>query len=215
MSVRRREDGEHTGEVVPDFPYLYGTDLHWLWGWGQRLEDFLEHAPFNPSQSDWIVIRADMKAQDAMMRFSIDYKSLVDEVKSRQEDVENRWKEVINNSTEATVGSYVESIDILSCRIMKACELIAEREDPSDANKELEDKTTSERASASKLFIGDVPSNPDIVDLVAKIDSNTDPKVSLIEIARKFTGESRGDEKRAKSLLSAIRRMKRDGRIKS
>ena len=185
MSVRRREDGEHTGEVVPDFPYLYGTDLHWLWGWGQRLEDFLEHAPFNPSQSDWIVIRADMKAQDAMMRFSIDYKS------------------------------YVESIDILSCRIMKACELIAEREDPSDANKELEDKTTSERASASKLFIGDVPSNPDIVDLVAKIDSNTDPKVSLIEIARKFTGESRGDEKRAKSLLSAIRRMKRDGRIKS
>jgi hypothetical protein len=67
-------------------------------------------------------------------------------------------------------------------------------------------------ANTSKLFPGGVPRNPDLVDLTARIDAeNRKPeneRRSNNEIARELTHETKGNDKKAKSLLSQVRRMK-------
>jgi hypothetical protein len=69
-------------------------------------------------------------------------------------------------------------------------------------------------ANTSKLFCGIVPTNPDLVDLAVRIDAEPkDSKRSWNEIARNFTGETNGTDTKAKSLLSQLRRMKRQGRV--
>jgi hypothetical protein len=67
-----------------------------------------------------------------------------------------------------------------------------------------------ERANRAKLFPGGVPTNANIVDLVVRIDAARGTGKSLREIGLEFTG---GDRRKALSLLSQIRRMKREGRI--
>jgi len=69
------------------------------------------------------------------------------------------------------------------------------------------------RANNRKLFPKGVPNNPDIVDLVLRLDSQRNSGKSMNQIAREFTEKSEGNEKRAQSLLAQIRRMRRDGRL--
>lgn len=130
MGIRHCGSGNFEGATNSQWPYPYGTDLHWFWGWGQRIGDFFDSDPFVASDADWIVIRADEHAANAMLRYSVDYAPLVEEVKHIQREVENRWDEVLNNETEATLCAYAEALDVLNRRIFKACELIAEREKP-------------------------------------------------------------------------------------
>jgi len=66
-------------------------------------------------------------------------------------------------------------------------------------------------ASAANLFIGSVPKNSNLVDLIVLLDSQKDSGRSMNEIAAEFMG---GDTKKSKSLLSQIRRMKREGRLR-
>ena len=71
-------------------------------------------------------------------------------------------------------------------------------------------------ANTCRLFLRGVPVNPDLVDLIARIDAEKakpqNARRSLNEIAREFTGEIKGDDKKAQSLLSQAQRMKRRGR---
>jgi hypothetical protein len=69
------------------------------------------------------------------------------------------------------------------------------------------------RANTEKLFPKGLPSNVDIVDLVCRIHAEQDPNKGLSQIAREFTEESEEHFPKAKSLLSQIRRQKREGRI--
>ena len=75
MAVRSRND-DLTGKKLSQFPYPYNTDLHWLWGWAQRVEANINDDEFSPSEHDWIYLRADQHAADAMLAFSIDYPAL-------------------------------------------------------------------------------------------------------------------------------------------
>lgn len=68
-------------------------------------------------------------------------------------------------------------------------------------------------ANAAKLFPKGVPDNTNIVDLVVRLNTARGTDRSEISIAREFTGESEGQEPKARSLLSQIRRMRREGRI--
>lgn len=64
--------------------------------------------------------------------------------------------------------------------------------------------------SASIVFSGNPPRNPDIKDLIEKL---VDPKNcgrTSIDIAREF---KRGDDSKAQSLITRIDRLKRDGRV--
>lgn len=65
--------------------------------------------------------------------------------------------------------------------------------------------------SASIVFSGKPPRNPDIKDLIEEL---VDPKncgKTSIEIAREF---KRGDVSKAQSLITRIDRLKRDGRVR-
>jgi hypothetical protein len=68
-------------------------------------------------------------------------------------------------------------------------------------------------ANTAKLFPRGVPPNPDIVDLVVRLDAAKGSGKSDIQIAREFKGETAGNDPKSKSLLSQIRRMRRNGRI--
>ncbi|MEN1679259.1 MAG: hypothetical protein AAGJ46_06670 [Planctomycetota bacterium] len=69
-------------------------------------------------------------------------------------------------------------------------------------------------ANSGRLFLGPPPPNPDVRDLIGRIDGEPDRDRSFIEIARDFTGETpRGDSK-AKSLLSQIRRLIKQKRVR-
>ncbi|MCB9952843.1 MAG: hypothetical protein H6824_17865 [Planctomycetaceae bacterium] len=61
-----------------------------------------------------------------------------------------------------------------------------------------------------KLFPKGVPRNPDIVDLVVRIHSESDDGRSFNQIAEELT---EGDVKRARSLLASIRRLRKEGRV--
>jgi hypothetical protein len=69
------------------------------------------------------------------------------------------------------------------------------------------------RADRSPLFPRGIPHNHDIQDLATKIDSEKESGKSMNEIARAFTGEPKGNDRKARSLLRQIRRMKHDGKI--
>lgn len=74
---------------------------------------------------------------------------------------------------------------------------------------ETEVQTDDVRANALKLFPGGMPENQDIIDLVVKLNTEKDSGKSMNAIALEFAGE----KKKAQSLLSQIRRMRRDGKV--
>jgi len=69
------------------------------------------------------------------------------------------------------------------------------------------------RASAEKLFPKGEPKNRDVVELVIKINTEKGGEKSLNQIARAYTRESKGSDRRAQQLLSTIRRLRREGRV--
>jgi hypothetical protein len=71
----------------------------------------------------------------------------------------------------------------------------------------------TDSANTAKLFPKGLPQNPDIVDLVVRLDTAKGTDKSDIAIAREFTGEPESRDGKARSLLSQIRRMRRNGRI--
>lgn len=79
------------------WPYPYGSDLHLLWGWGHRIDGLLyddgprEGRPFSPSPSTSMIIRPDVGADDAMLRFCTKYPDLMAAVRQSQQLVEQRF----------------------------------------------------------------------------------------------------------------------------
>ncbi len=69
------------------------------------------------------------------------------------------------------------------------------------------------RANNRKLFPKGLPSNPNLVDLVLRLDSQRDSGKSKVQIACEFTEETTGNDRRARSLLAQIRRLIREGRL--
>ncbi|OHB69469.1 MAG: hypothetical protein A2V70_04280 [Planctomycetes bacterium RBG_13_63_9] len=72
----------------------------------------------------------------------------------------------------------------------------------------------SERANTARLFSGPIPDNPDVVDLVCRLDAEqAKPEAERrqkVDIARELVGN---DEQKAKSLLAQIRRLRKAGRV--
>lgn len=64
---------------MSDFPFEYGSDLHWLWGWEKRIGDFLR-TDEPVSQKARLVFRPDRHARDALLRYSLPYSLLAGEV---------------------------------------------------------------------------------------------------------------------------------------
>lgn len=61
-----------------------------------------------------------------------------------------------------------------------------------------------------KVYVGGVPDNPDVADLIARLDAEAGSGKAKLHIAREFTG---GNESKAKSLLADINRRQRKGKL--
>lgn len=72
---------------------------------------------------------------------------------------------------------------------------------------------SADSADTSKLFFGDIPDNPDIRDLVCKLDAARGSKKSWNAIARELTGEKKDADPKAQSLLRQIRRLRKAGKV--
>lgn len=110
------------------FPYEYGSDLHWLWGWGKRLEVWLEpDNPANPAcKTAWMIFRADRLAADAMMHFSVKYPHIIDQVSEMLKFTEARYAE--RDGSGDAEGSFINAMYDLHVRIWEAAETIANAE---------------------------------------------------------------------------------------
>lgn len=95
----------------PTFPYKYGSDLHWLWGWGYRIGDYLTENAI-PSESDWILYRPDELAANAMLRFSIDYPTVIEELRARLADTEAAASALEANRNEVTEFRMADVMDV-------------------------------------------------------------------------------------------------------
>lgn len=69
---------------------------------------------------------------------------------------------------------------------------------------------TPPNANTTKLFPQGIPDNPNIVDLVVRLDAGAGGKKSQQQIAMEMTD---GNKKLADSLLSQIRRLRREGKV--
>lgn len=110
------------------FPYPYGSDLHWIWGWGHRIDLMLCEEGYIPSSHDWMTFRPCETADDAMMRYGIDYPTVIADVKEKLQAVETAFLQLCDNPSEQTEFVFADRVEVLESRIKKACELIAARE---------------------------------------------------------------------------------------
>ena len=88
---------------------------------------------------------------------------------------------------------------------------------PDATEQEPEGATGANSANNARLFPGGAPENTDIRDLVCLLDANNglpeDERKSMNQVAREFTGEENRNARKAKSLLTRIRRMRREGKV--
>ncbi len=104
------------------FPYEYGSDLHWLWGWGARIESLLENDDLNTvGDLAGAIFRPDSEARAAMMRFSIAYPHII-----RQVDNSLTWAEAVFRAD--SPPEFADALEILASRIATAAATIAEAE---------------------------------------------------------------------------------------
>lgn len=106
------------------FPFEYGSDLHWLWGWGHRLRVMLDD-DLEPSEYTWMIFRPDRLARDAMMRFSVEYPHIIKQVDDFLDFTEVRFSEFLQNDNDANRLNFARAMDALCARIETAAPIIA------------------------------------------------------------------------------------------
>ena len=72
------------------FSLEYGSDLYWLWGWGYRLDLYLQNE--SPNDFSWMIFLPDRLARDAMMKFSVNYRFVMDQISEYLAFTENNGK---------------------------------------------------------------------------------------------------------------------------
>ena len=110
------------------FPYEYGSDLHFLWGWGHRIERLLAKEGNIPSKFDWIVFLPSLDAENAMMRFSVDYPTVIQTLNNYLSSAKEAFVKLKDNRSERTEFVMADRMYVLSSRIRVAAEIIGERE---------------------------------------------------------------------------------------
>lgn len=110
------------------FPYPYGSDLHWFWGWGDRIQAYFIDDQNEPGRQSWMIFRPDRLAVDAMMRFSVDYPALIQIVERYLADANDYFEKFVANPDKTRAGNFVEAVCNLRERIRLAVETIAAKQ---------------------------------------------------------------------------------------
>jgi len=112
---------------TPESPYEYGSDLYWLWAWGERLQERLSsERPFG--EFEWAVFRPDRLARDAMMRFSIDYQHIIEQIEDFLGHSEKRFAEYLKCQNDSAGANFEFALLDLAGRISEAVTIIAEND---------------------------------------------------------------------------------------
>jgi len=90
MKTKRKAFCWNDGENAV-FPFEYGSDLHWLWGWGQRLFDYLSFDR-PPGRLDAMIFRPDRQAADALMRYEAQHRESVAQIRDHLDHAEAQWE---------------------------------------------------------------------------------------------------------------------------
>ena len=87
------------------------------------------------------------------------------------------------------------------------------RIDDASAREAFEEPAVDARANNDKLFPKGELKDRDIAELVIKINTEKGGDKSINQIARDYTGELKGSDRKAMSMLSEIRRLRRQGLV--
>ena len=178
------------------------SDLEYLSAWADRLELHLEKD--NISKYSSMIFRPCPAGNEAIMKLENSHPVAIRQVKDFLDFTENQYTAFIGGDEAAKDNFPNAMFDLVNC-IKSAVKAILA------ASKHLNS------ANTSKLFSGKIPNNTDLVDLVVRLDTERGKaekeRRSWNAIARDFTGETADDCPRANSLLSSIRRLKRQGRV--
>lgn len=109
------------------FPYKYGSDLHWLWGWGERIRCRIDDELPVGELERWNFM-PDSQARDAMMRFSVRYPLVIKQVDEYLDFAEERFKNYLEDKCEENSIAFLEAIERLQQRIETGSETISNAE---------------------------------------------------------------------------------------
>ena len=113
------------------FPYPYCSDLHWLWGWGDRLraridDDDILIGQLKECESG--VFRPDQLATDAMQRFGVTHYIAIKQVDDALTWANTAFDAFLLANNDSTCLDFANALELLCHRIETAVETIAESE---------------------------------------------------------------------------------------
>lgn len=111
------------------FPYPYGSDLHWLWGWGYRIGKRLEHLT-PPTDFAPAFFRPDRLAARAIMRLGVRFPTITAALQTAVADTEELWERLQHRPTAESAEELSLAMESLRERISWAVEIIADHEMP-------------------------------------------------------------------------------------
>lgn len=122
VATKTKDEAMNTEER---FPYPYNSDLHWLWGWGERLRAFLaDDKP--PTKYAWIIFRPDRLARNAMMRFSIPFPHIVKQLDDFLAFTDAQYDEFLADESESHCVDLGHAMEALCERIQVGVKTIAD-----------------------------------------------------------------------------------------
>ena len=212
--------------------YPSGTDLHRLWGWAQRLEAYSSREI--PSRLSWTMFRPDSDAADAVSAFTLDYGPLVEEIRKQLATVEEAFAALKSAPGEQREAALAERMQILSRKVFKVCDVVAERSGVQPVEllsfDEFErrrkrptapafappEAAMSTELSAPKrpqapsvgIFPYGEPSNPELVSSILHLLKSRDGKQADFDL---LLPEFAGDVAMTENMLKEIRRSRSEG----
>jgi hypothetical protein len=199
VSIRRllARGGPAEMEILSmgEFPYQYGSDLHWLWGWGDRLSAFLgdDNAP---NRFTCELFRPDKLAADAMAKLDTTHREAVAQIRDHLEFVEAIWArfaQVEFDPQSDTAADLIDAMMDLSGRIDTAVKVIADVRPSVDVSQP-EDKSSTSNTQPKNFKSGELDTlvkefiNHRIREFcrLAELAEEGSDKDVLKEISRKF-----------------------------
>lgn len=159
----------------------YGSDLYNLWGWGHRIGLHLARDESPHRLSHW-TFRPDISARDAMMKLSVDYRHVMDQIDSFLGFTEKQYEIFMEEQDEANF--WLAMFD-LKGRIEMAVETIVEAQSLAETTPEADqaDGVTKPRwtkETARKVLIAVMVGNPNLS--IRKLNELTGIPISTIQL---------------------------------
>jgi len=110
-------------------PFPYGSDLHWFWGWGDRLRALID-ADDSPSEHDWMIFRPDRLAADAMQRFGENHYVAIKQVDDALGWANDAFAAFLAAPSDSTRADFADALELLCHRIETAVETFAGQQQP-------------------------------------------------------------------------------------